>query len=238
MLLYDLFFLNNDDTISNNELILINRSEIQHISKSLRKSIGDCICVSDGHTYYYDVEISDISQKALRGVILKSYKIEIPKQEIWLYPSTLKGATFDLLIEKAVELGVHGIQPILTDNTIAKKDKVEKWHHGIIKALKQSKQPRMVPILDAVDLMKCSLSGLLIVPEIHTSVLNILQLDLSKANKLCIFVGPEGGFSQREIQFFKERDAQFVTLGNQRLRAETAAWKSIVLVQENSGKSL
>lgn len=229
---YDLFFLHDEDQVSANEILLSNKAEYQHIAKSLRKSIASYICLSDGQEFYYDCKILDINSKQVHCEIINKHNIIKPKLSLSFFPAILKGSTFELLLEKAVELGVSAIQPVITDNTIAKKDKINKWQNIIVKALKQSKQAKMIQIEEAKTLKTCKPEGLVLVPEIDISTNKISDITEAKSTDLNLFIGPEGGFSKNEISTFKEMNAKFVTLGENRLRAETAAWKSIILIQE------
>jgi RsmE family RNA methyltransferase len=71
-----------------------------------------------------------------------------------------------------------------------------------------------------------------VVPEIGTDSIGFDEVNVNESSEICIFIGPEGGFSERELEHLQKQGATFHELGDLRLRAETAAWKTITLVNE------
>lgn len=232
MLKHDLFFISSEDRISDKTIEIKNKIEANHISTVLRKSEGDIITFSDGSNFFYYAQITLSEKKRIEANILETHPIPEDELQIHLNISLLKGSNFDLQIEKAIEIGVSSIQPIVTDHVIAKKAKVEKWTDVIKTALKQSKQPRFVSIYEPKKLIQLTKkpSSLWIVPEITSNQTRFSDLSIQEKT-LHLFIGPEGGFSNREIDFFKSNDASFHSLGNNRLRAETATWVSLTLLK-------
>ena len=231
MLKYELFFLCDLDEILDNKIVL-KSDEVNHIQRVLRKKIGDKLHLSNGVSHYYDVKLSTFGQKSISFEILKKHEIKKEKMQLILYPALLKGSHFDLLLEKSIELGVSAIQPLISDHVIAIKNKIDKWQKIALKAQKQCKQVRHIPIYEAKALSEVKTDTKWIVPEIFSESKRIDEILFQKNEDICIFIGPEGGFSEKEIQFFKTKNAHFLSLGTLRLRAETAAWKSISIVSE------
>jgi len=231
MLEHDLFFISETDTIFENSIILRSKNEANHIANVMRKSVGSLIYLSDGHTCYYLVEIKQIAKREIECQIVSTHDIPTSKSKIKLYNSLLKGSTFDLQIEKSVEIGVTEFCPTITDHVIAKKSKLDKWQDTIKTALKQSKQPRIIPISEPMKLTQLSRSEneIWIVPEIGTHTVPFHSISVENKD-ISVFIGPEGGFSPRELTHFEEQGATFHSLGKNRLRAETATWVTLTLV--------
>lgn len=231
-LAHDLFFLQSEDQVSETQIVVRNKSEYQHIAKSLRMAVGDGICLSDGRDFVYSAAIVQIDSKQVVCKISERQSLNKSAHTVHLHPAILKGSTFDLLLEKAIELGADEIHPTITQHCIAAKDKQEKWQNTVLKAQKQCKRPRLVSVSPAQSLEKTAASGCLVVPELEVTATEISEIDLRSHSEIHLFIGPEGGFSQTEIEWFKTKGAKFATLGRQRLRAETAAWKSLILIDE------
>ena len=232
MLKHDLFFLSSEDKIQDSIIEIKNKIEANHIFSVLRKKVGDSISISDGSNFYYDVIITSCEKKRIECQISETHKIPISTNEIRLYNSLLKGSNFDFQLEKSVEIGVNSFHPLITDHVIAKKSKLEKWNDGIRTALKQSKQAKLISINEPIKLMslKRNENELWIVPEIGQETVSFSKLNIERKN-LCLFIGPEGGFSKRELEHFSNQGATFHSLGENRLRAETATWLSLTLLK-------
>jgi RsmE family RNA methyltransferase len=125
MINYDLFFLHEEDEHIGHDIFIRHKGEVNHIGNVLRKKVGDRISLADD-SHRYDVEITEISKTEISAEIINTVGIDSPNPKILLYPALLKGAQFDLQIEKSVELGCHGFQPLITDRVIANRNKVEK----------------------------------------------------------------------------------------------------------------
>jgi 16S rRNA (uracil1498-N3)-methyltransferase len=231
MLKYDLFFLNEDDTVNIDKIIFKQKDEIHHLTTVLRKGLGDKICLSDKVDFVYTAEIEHYFKNEIIFKILEENFIVKETIHFALFSALLKGSHFDLQLEKAVELGVTEFHPIITHHTIADKNKLEKWQENVKTASKQCRQAANVSIDEPKHLqqIKRQANEIWIVAELDIMVEDWSFIKNKQAEKFCLFIGPEGGFSKDEILFFRDQGAIFVSLGNLRLRAETAAWAMINL---------
>ncbi len=160
-----------------------------------------------------------------------------------LYQAILKNPRMDWLIEKTVELGVSAIIPFLPERSVIRIDsdqekisKLQRWERIALAALKQSNQtiiPQIGPILHWKELLQ-KLGGdesikilFDLSPDHPFEKLSDLFQPNSKQTTYSILIGPEGGFHPSEIKSALERNFHLVSLGNQTLRAETAALKAI-----------
>ena len=216
----DLFYsnFNKDD-----KLITINQIDSKHITKSFRKNIGDLIKITNGNGSICDAEIIEKGRN-IKVEIKKIVNYEREKTSIHVALSPLKNISrFEWFVEKATELGINQITPIISDYSEKRKVNTERLERIIISSMKQSNQCYR-PILNTiVDYKTFILNNKeeKIIANLKTN--NKLQKKLLETNNLCLLIGPEGGFSDKEINLAKEKKIKEITLGKSRLRSETAA---------------
>lgn len=211
------------------EVVTLPLEEAQHAVKVLRKQVGDEIVVIDGVGGWHRVELQIVGKDRALGRILESqYEIGEPQIKITVGLALLKNANrFEEFAEKAVELGVTEIVPLLTQRTEVSKLKLDRLQRILIAAMKQSGRTRL-PILHSPTAFKQ-----IVAQEADLKLICHEQTALSESlfdvhpspemQKITMLVGPEGGFSESEIEMAKAHQYQPVSLGKRRLRAETAA---------------
>ena len=224
----DLFYsnFNKDD-----KLITINQIDSKHITKSFRKNIGDLIKITNGNGSICDAEIIEKGRN-IKVEIKKIVNYEREKTSIHVALSPLKNISrFEWFVEKATELGINQITPIISHYSEKRKVNTERLERIIISSMKQSNQCYR-PILNTiVDFKTFILSNKeeKIMANLKTN--NKLQKKLLETNNLCLLIGPEGGFSDKEIEYSLKNNVKEITLGNNRLRSETAAIYSISAIK-------
>ena len=224
----DLFYSNfeKDDT-----LITINQIDSKHITKSFRKNMGDLIKITNGNGSICDAEIIEKGRN-IKVEIKKIVNYEREKISIHVALSPLKNTSrFEWFVEKATELGINQITPIISDYSEKRKVNKERLERIIISSMKQSNQCYR-PILNTiVDYKTFILSNKeeKIMANLKTN--NKLQKKLLESDNLCLLIGPEGGFSNKEIEYSIKNNVKEITLGNNRLRSETAAIYSISAIK-------
>jgi len=216
--------------------LIVDNFEYQHLVKSLRKRLGDIITITDGELGVYECRIESIGKEKITCRILKSdFDIFEPSKNIHLYIAVLKNSErFEFAIEKAVELGVKYITPVLTERVINKSDfsvnKQKRLEHIIFSAMGQS-QRCFKPVLNkaepfSVVLSKTSNSACkLAMYEFADETEKISEID--KFKEIDLLTGPEGGFSDEEVSQLKQSNWQILSLGSRKLRAETAVIAAI-----------
>lgn len=232
----------------NGNTIKIVGEEARHLSCVLRKKIGEQLQVFDGIGKIYQVEIEKIGQKIVEAKILSETVIPQPKVKIHLFLAILKPLKMDYLIQKVTELGVTEITPLITQNTVVqlnpetKKDKVSRWQKIALSAVKQSggaKLPLINLPLDFSEVIKKlnnSLAGqtdlnlIFWEKEKKNNLKEIFSTINSKPSTINLFIGPEGGFADEEIDLAKKYNFIPVGLGGRILRSETAAIIATALV--------
>lgn len=227
------FFINSND-VKENKIILSDKENYVHIVKALRAKIGEKILLIDENEIQYEGIISSIFKSEIEIDIKKSYKSSRKLDfELFLAQSPLRSESQATIIEKATELGVKGIYPIYTDNCALKKNiieqKIEKWQKIMKEASKQCERANLPTCFNLFSMEKLisetKFDRILVFAERNTQIglKNYLRNNpILKNEKILAIIGPEGGFSQKEFDFFKEKNLPMLSLGNLILKAETA----------------
>ena len=208
---------------ANNKLITINETDSKHITRSFRKNIGDQIRITNGRGLLCEAEILE-KGKNIKVKVVSSILHEPDKLSIHVAISPLKNISrFEWFVEKATELGINQITPITSRYSEKKKINTERLERIITSSIKQSNQffiPKINPIIPFSSFILNN-DEEQIMANLKTD--NKLRKELFTNNSICILIGPEGGFSDEEINLARENNIKEVTLGNNRLRSETAA---------------
>lgn len=216
------------------DTVMIAGDDAAHIIKSLRMRPGERFVLCDGQENEWLCEIYDISKNSLSANILKKQKnISEPGTKVSLFVSIPKGDKMEEIIQKAVELGVFAIHPVLSQRCISRPDKASaakklmRWQAVSKSAAMQSDRGIIPKVYESVSfedaVLTCKNSARIILYEVleHTSktLRDIISTDFSD---IAIFSGPEGGFEEHEIRFASSHGIEPVTLGGRILRCETA----------------
>lgn len=203
--------------------------QLRHV---LRLRSGDCIVLLDNSGWEYEVELKRLTQGAIEGAVAgKNLSTGEPRTRITLYQALLKGKKFEFVLQKGTELGVAGFVPVVCERCVATapdSDRLGRWQRIIQEAAEQSgrgKLPMLQPVVSFREALR-SVSGPSLLPwEGEAGVgLRAALKDLLDTDPLInVFVGPEGGFSQGEVEFARGCGALPITLGRRVLRAETAS---------------
>ena len=209
--------------------------EAKHILNVMRMEIGDTLTICDGQSNDYLCRICETGKNCLKAKIEETTKSESePKTKITLYQGLPKSDKMELIIQKCVEIGVCRIVPVITERAVvkiekgAKEDKkTERWQKIAESAAKQSGRgiipavERPMKFKDAIE--EVVKNGEAIIPYENEKDRGLKEfVKNSKAENIGIFIGPEGGFDTKEIEFAVENGVMSVTLGKRILRTETA----------------
>ena len=216
----DLFFSNFK---SNDKYIVIDEIDSKHITRSFRKNIGDRVIITNGTGYLCNAEIVEMGKK-IKVKIKSIEKFESSIYSVHIAISPLKNTSrFEWFIEKATELGVNQITPLICKYSEKKKVNIDRLDRILISSLKQSNQffkPVINSIKDFEDFIINNEDEKLMA-NLKTS--NKINGQLFTQKNICLMIGPEGGFSNQEIELAKKHNIKQITLGKSRLRSETAA---------------
>lgn len=216
--------------------IVLEGSDVNHLKNVLRVKIAEELLICDEEGKEYTCKIEEIGEEYIKARILWAEESdrELPSK-IYLFQGLPKSDKMELIIQKAVELGVYEIIPVATKRCVVKLDakkadsKVKRWQAISESAAKQAKRsviPNIHSVLtyrDALEYAK-ELEGIIIPYELATDMENTRQIlnMLSNKKSIGIFIGPEGGFEEDEVLSAKEAGAEEITLGKRILRTETA----------------
>ena len=201
--------------------------ESKHIVKVLRKKEGDLLHITNGNGDLYKAEILEANPKACKAEIRQTQKHH-PKM-FWLHMAvapTKMNDRFEWFLEKVTEIGVNEITPIICEHSERKTVKRERMERVIQSAMKQSLRTFLPKLNEAVsfsDFLEQEHRGLRFIAHCEKEEKVELKRRVAADKDITILIGPEGDFSHLEIQKAYEKGFVSVSLGEARLRTETAA---------------
>ena len=227
------FFINSEN-ISNDFVTISDSENYRHIARSLRAKAGEKLLLIDENQIQYETLIKEINSHEIVCEIKKFYPSKRDLDfDLYLAQSPLRSESQLTIMEKAAELGVRAVFPIITENcTLAESvlnKKHEKWQKVMYEASKQCERAK-IPVCHKPQKPEKVLDSqrfdkILVLAERSTeiSLKNYLaQNPVKKGERVLVIIGPEGGFSQNEFEYFKSKKLPLITLGDLILKAETA----------------
>ena len=234
------FFADNDSRQGNS--YYITGADFNHIRNVLRMKEGDTFLVSENGISNL-CEITSLSgETAVAEIIEEDYQSTELPVSVHLFQGLPKGDKTELIIQKTVELGVSAITLTEMSRCVVKleekkkKSKRERWQAVSESAAKQSKRNIIPEVTDIISyrqaLEKASELDMILVPYESEDGMESTKKALSEIKdgmSIGIFIGPEGGFDEKEIELAKEKGARIVSLGKRILRTETAAITAVAM---------
>lgn len=231
------FFVEPHQINVEDKSVIIYGNDVNHIKNVLRMKIGEEIAVSNGQDgKEYRCGIVTLEEDCIRCELrfIKEDGVELPS-EIYLFQGLPKADKMELIIQKAVELGVHQIIPVSTKRCVVKlddkkaKNKIARWQGIAEAAAKQSKRaivPQVADVMTFAQAVKLAaeMDVRLIPYELAEGMTKTRELieNVKSGQRVAIFIGPEGGFEEAEIQLALDNQIEPITLGKRILRTETA----------------
>lgn len=225
----------------------ISGENAKHIEKSLRMKIGEEITLVDDNGIQHNGTINNISQGLVTVKVNESFKcINEPNTKVVLYQALPKGDKMDFIVQKAVELGISEIVPVISARCISRPDekslkkKIQRWNKIALQAAQQSRRGIIPKVKNAVS-FSCATEN------ISKEDCNIIFYecggervgDIIKQypNKINMFIGSEGGFEEQEVQKIISKGGSAATLGKRILRAETAPLTALSIIMYVTGNA-
>ena len=219
--------------------VIITGNDVNHIKNVLRMQPGEEIAVSngeDGKEYRCGIEELYEDEIVCTLRFVKEDGVELPSK-IYLFQGLPKADKMELIVQKAVELGIYEIIPVSTKRAVVKldekkaKSKIVRWQTISEAAAKQSKR-RIVPQIHTVMSFKEAVAyakdmQIKLIPyELAEGMEKTREIigSLKPGEEIAIFIGPEGGFEENEIQTALDNGIEPITLGKRILRTETAGF--------------
>ena len=231
------FFVEPGQIDVENRRVVIEGGDVNHIKNVLRMKVGEEIAVNngqDGREYRCGIVSLHEDRIICQLRFIKEDSVELPVK-VYLFQGLPKGDKMELVIQKAVELGVHAVIPVAAKRCVVRLDekkaraKVLRWQGIAQAAAKQSRRgiiPAVSEVMSFEGAVKLasSMDVKLIPYELAQDMVKTRQLieSLKPGQSAAVFIGPEGGFEEQEVELAKEAGIVPVTLGKRILRTETA----------------
>ncbi len=203
------------------------KEESKHIIKVLRKKEADEIQVTNGKGNLFYTQIILATEKKCTVKIVSVTTVNPTDYYIHIAVAPTKmNERFEWFLEKATEMGIHEITPIICDRSERKTINLERYAKIILTAMKQSLhlfEPKLNPPISFKEFVSKNQEGSLYIAHCEELEKTSFKTAIKPKEKYTVLIGPEGDFSNTEIQLALANNYQPISLGNTRLRTETAA---------------
>ena len=244
------FFVPQDQIDGKN--VTLTGDVAHQLARVLRARPGEEIVVLDGSGWEYLVTLEDISPREVRGRLSERRPSRgEPETKVTLYQGVLRSDRFEFVLQKGTELGVSAFVPVFCERSVSQDTGPEwatgryaRWRKILSEAAEQSNRgrvPALEPHLEFPDACQAA-RGLSLIPwenEDTTGLktaLERLDSEVSPTPDVSVFIGPEGGFTEREVERARDRGIVPVSLGARVLRAETAAIATATVIMYELGE--
>ena len=234
------FFVAREQIIDNKVTLI--GSDVSHIRTVLRLKAGDSIQVISDSDKRLTVRLDEVRMKEVKGEVIASTTINVESPlAVHLGQALTKGNKFDVILRKSVELGVRSVTPLMTERCVVKthrtEGKIERWKKIALESCKQCGRSQVPQVAEDVETLEtfCRKNNhqdlKLVFWELEEKrTLKDIELD-AQPRSVAVLIGPEGGFTQDEIERAGQYGFQTVSLGPRILRAETAPVVALALLQ-------
>ena len=217
----------NPEITEESSQIVFSKEESNHIVKVLRKQVGDKLQITNGKGWLFNAEISIPNIKKCIATIVSKEKQQqrLIKLHVAVAPTKMNDR-YEWFLEKATEIGIETITPIICDHSERKIIKPERFEKIIQSAMKQSLNCYLPKLNDPIpfkEFIKQDFSGQRFIAHCEETKRKSFKSELTPNHDVTILIGPEGDFSVKEIEIAIANKFIPVTLGETRLRTETAA---------------
>ncbi|MBI4846711.1 MAG: 16S rRNA (uracil(1498)-N(3))-methyltransferase [Candidatus Omnitrophica bacterium] len=229
------------------DYIYLLQEEARHAFFVLRFKEKDPICVFDGKGGVFSGIVEFISKDKVKIKVIKKEQVAENRLKITLAAAIPKNYKFEDIIDKATQLGVYSVIPLLTHNTVVKINpekfeiKIKKWRKASIVAAKQC-GIAYVPLIEPITLIKAleaQLAGydLALVAALQDNTSGLKKIVKRNCpSKVIVMIGPEGDFSKEEVMAIVKKGAIAVSLGQNVLRCDTAVSSILSILQYEWGQ--
>lgn len=241
------FFVSPEDF--NNDRAYIKGDDVKHIYKVLRLNIGDKVNINNCSGEEYLGQILEIRKDIVTINIIE--KLEVFNESpinVYLYQGLPKSSKMDLIVQKATELGVIKVTPVITQRVVAKNElsefkKLDRWKRIAQESCKQCKRSIIPEVSVPIDfnnmIDEIKSMDLIVVPYENEDNYGIKKLSQDINNNhvknVAVIIGPEGGFEESEITDLVGLNSKIITLGPRILRTETAGFVAVSLIMYELG---
>jgi 16S rRNA (uracil1498-N3)-methyltransferase len=237
-------------------LVTSDRFEIEgplahRLATVLRLRAGEEIILFDGSGEDARIRLDAVNGKHVSATVIERTPGPAePRTKVHLYQSITKGERFEWLLEKATEIGVTAVTPLLTARSVVKppsgSNRAERWRRIVVEAAEQCERSAIPALGESTSLddVLSAGSSVVLLPyedagnaaESVTEVLARRIDDVFALAEVSILIGPEGGYEPEEVERAKTAGAEIVTLGTRVLRSETAGLVAVTLAMQALGE--
>ena len=225
-----LFF---EESLSINLISKLDKSQSQYICKVMRVAKGQSFSLFN-NSGEWEAQVKEINKGIVRFLILKKIRSVSTAKEVWLAFTPIKLNYLNFMIQKATELGVTKFIPILTERTIVRNINEKRINKIIIEASEQCNRidvPSLEKLINFNQFLKLHKNTNIIFGDLNS---NNNKIIIKNKNPICILIGPEGDFSEKErYEILNLKNINSLKINNNILRAETAAISMISILNFN-----
>lgn len=239
------------ENVGEKYITIDDKNDLHHMERVLRLSAGDRLDISDSQVWEHRTEIVSIDEDCAKVLILDKQKFSSePDIKITLFQGIPKQGKMELIVQKAVELGVSSIIPVFTDRTVVSdkgnfSKKIQRWQKISDEAVKQCRRGIIPQISQAVKMTEVIDSfgdfDLVLFPyenEDGVTIKDVLRQQNGSSDNakelnvesIAVIIGPEGGFSREEAERITGSGGKSVSLGKTILRTETASLAALSMI--------
>ncbi len=229
-------FYIQDEIGDKSTIEIVSQSLVNQLRNVFRLKSNDVVELFDGTGFNYISSIKDYKKESVIFSILeKKENKNIPSKDIYLLASIIKKDKYEWIAEKSTELGVSHIIPIVSERSEKKDLNKERINKIIIEASEQSNRSNIpnlhnpISLNDSIDFIKGEKNILPLVFHTEGERLNdsLIKDKIENNKSIAVFIGPEGGWTEKEIEMFHKEKFNIVCLGEQVLKAETAVISAV-----------
>lgn len=223
--------------------VTLRGDEAHHCTRVLRSKLGETVEIFDGNGRSAKGVIISLNKDQVEISLLSEPCLATPPAEIHLIQSVPKGGNMELIVQKAVELGITSIQPLITANTIARAEQIDKklakWQRIALEACKQCGQNYLPEIYSPLEFESWldvrKIADVNLVAALLPASRSLADMFTDRPLSASFLIGPEGDFSDAEYREITTAGYQAVTLGEIVLRVETATLYCLSVIKHELG---
>ena len=219
-----------DKSLSINFSSKLDKSQSHYIYKVMRVGIGQTFSLFNKNGEW-EAKIENYKDQAVDFLVIKKIRSNENNKEIWLAFAPIKLNYLNLMIQKATELGVTKLIPILTERTIVRKINLARINKIVIEAAEQSNRldiPKIEKLTKFENFLKENKNTNIVFGDLNT---NNIKFNLKEESSVCVLIGPEGDFTEDErSMIFNQKNITPIKINENILRSETAAISMLSLI--------
>ena len=225
------FFISSKN-VNKNTVKITDEELLNHLVNALRINKGEKLLLFDENKIRYETVVISVSKKEVETKIEKKYPSKrFLKLDISLACSILKSDGFYELISGVTQLGISALYPLYTDNSVPSKSQIEnktkKWQKISDEAVKQCERADFMTVYPTLTIQNFDYSKfdkIIVFSELEqkNTLKQIIKNNVKKEDKILVIIGPEGGFSKNEFEFFEKEKFLSAKISNLILKAQTA----------------